>query len=134
MQEKLQWILLFKLLQSEALSLPCLLPPFPNGIVRLILEHTFLVKKTLKGNGIKAAAHPQQTFLEKDHAQIFIRGKKVAKRTRNTFSNKSEVLNQSSLEKNNNKKKQLEQPLSSKVVRNVREAKTEKKVTEITLW
>lgn len=134
MQEKLQWILLFKLLQSEALSLPCLLPPFPNGIVRLILEHTFLVKKTSKGNGIKAAAHLQQTFLEKDHAQIFIRGKKVAKRTRNTFSNKSEVLNQSSLEKNNNKKKQLEQPLSSKVVRNVREAKTEKKVTEITLW
>lgn len=104
MQEKLQWILLFKLLQSEALSLPCLLPPFPNGIVRLILEHTFLVKKTSKGNGIKAAAHPQQTFLEKDHAQIFIRGKKVAKRTRNTFSNKSEVLNQSSLEKK--KKKQ----------------------------
>lgn len=134
MQEKLQWILLFKLLQSEALSLPCLLPPFPSGIVRLILEHTFLVKKTSKGNGIKAAAHLQQTFLEKDHAQIFIRGKKVAKRTRNTFSNKSEVLNQSSLEKNNNKKKQLEQPLSSKVVRNVREAKTEKKVTEITLW
>lgn len=92
------------------------------------------MKKTSKGNGIKAAAHLQQTFLEKDHAQIFIRGKKVAKRTRNTFSNKSEVLNQSSLEKNNNKKKQLEQPLSSKVVRNVREAKTEKKVTEITLW
>lgn len=59
---------------------------------------------------------------------------KVAKRTRNLFSDNSEVI-QSSLGKKQNKTKNLlEKSLSSKVVRNVGEVKMAKKVTETTFW
>lgn len=115
-----------KLLQSEALSPPDLLLA-PSNVLQFVLEYTFLSKATQKGNGIKQAAHLQQIFPEKGHAQISISGKSSKK-------NKKHLLRASrSVEPILTKKKAGKNSLPT-AGQKFEEGKRVNKVTEITFW